>query len=422
MFDFRLPDVGEGIHEAELVEWMVTVGDEVAEGDVVAVVNTDKVTVELPAPVGGTVTTLPWSPGDVIIVGDVLMTFDASDATMAPASQSTADTGVTVPSPTDGLRHVEPSPAMASHASDAMVSALARVIAAPSTRRVAAAMGIDLRGVRGSGPAGRILRSDLDRPAPSTERTAPAASPDPSSAPEAVGAEVVRERLGGVRLVVWRHMSQSSATLATTTSTFTVRMEAFESLIADLRAEPSPGDRARVGFLSLASTCVAQALRRHPRFNATFDPDTNDLLLHRSVNLGVAIDSPNGLVVPVLRRADGLRLAEIATSLDHLTAQARSGHLGVEDLRGGTFTLSSTGGLEQCRVTSTQPIVNLPQVALLWMSRIRDEPVVDDGQVRPGRLMSCSLSFDHRYLDGGEATRFINELTLNFERPLRVLV
>jgi pyruvate/2-oxoglutarate dehydrogenase complex dihydrolipoamide acyltransferase (E2) component len=221
---------------------------------------------------------------------------------------------------------------------------------------------------------------------------------------------------------MFRHMGESSKALATTTSTFTVRMERIEELISDLRAEPAGPTRSGVGVLAIAATCVARTLSAHPRINATIDFETDDLCLHRPVHLGVAVASPSGLVVPVLRNADRMRIDEVGDGIAKLAAKARDGSLIAADLRGGTFTVSSTGGLERGRVTSTGPIINLPQVAILWMSRIRDEPVVDDGTISPGRVMSCSLSFDHRYIDGAEATGFINDLTFLIEHPVRVLL
>lgn len=426
MYDFILPDVGEGLHEAELVEWNVAVGDTVAEGDVVAVVNTDKVSVDLPSPVSGTVTSLPWDVGDTLLVGQVLMSFATDGASAVsggpapqPATRSApstapamtgAGTESSAAAPTPDLPPPPPT------AAAAVSAALGRPIAAPSTRKLAAELGVDLTQIAGTGPGGRILRADVE----ARSSGAPSAAGAAGAAP--LADEVVREPLTGVRGTVWRHMQESSGMAATTTSTFTVRAEGIEALLAELSAgDDGAQERPKVGVLAATAACVVRALTRHPRFNATVDPDTNELLVHRAVQLGVAVAAPTGLMVPVIPHADQLRLEALSEAIADRARRARNGELGVADLRGGTFTVSSTGGIERGRVTSTQPILNLPQVALLWMSRIRDEPVVDDGAVVAGRVMACSLSFDHRYLDGAEATMFINELTELIEHPIRAL-
>ena len=404
MFEFRLPDVGEGLHEAELVEWMVDVGSAIEEGTIIALVNTDKVSVELPSPASGVISSLPWNPGDILRVGEVLMVLDGDETSSAS-------------SPADPAPPLEPDRPSSTHESDpvtvteseslSVATALGRPIAAPSTRKLAAELGVDLEGVRGSGPGGRILRGDVHMTA--------AKSFGPTTVEQlSADEDAVREPLNGVRRVMFRHMTESSNSYAATTSTFTVRMEHIEKLVAEVRVENSPS----VGVFAATSTCVVQALTRNPRFNATSDPDSNDLLLHRQVHLGVAVTSPSGLVVPVIRGAQELHLSELGNAIAQVAVRAREGTLSAADMRGGTFTLSSTGGLEQARVTSAQPLINLPQVAILWMSRIRDEAVVDDGVVRPGRMMSCSLSFDHRYIDGAEATSFINNLTSLIGHPL----
>ena len=397
MFEFQLPDVGEGIHEAELVEWMVHIGSAIEEGTPIAVVNTDKVTVELPSPASGVVSSLPWNPGDILRVGEVLMVLDGDDSSSGsdqPDSASPVASAHPLSTKKTDQATVAPS------GSPSLAAALGRPIAAPSTRKLAADLGVDLEVVRGSGPGGRILRGDV-------HATAATSMPSMPVEQAAADGDVVREPLIGVRGTMFRHMTESSGAPATTTSTFTVRMERVEELVSELRVDHSPS----VGVFAITSLRVVQALTQNPRLNATADPDSNDLLLHRPVHLAVAVASPSGLVVPVLRDAQNLQLAELSNAIGEVAKRAREGRLATADLRGGTFTVSSTGGLEKAWVTSAQPLINLPQVAILWMSRIRDEAVVDDGVVRSGRVMSCSLSFDHRYIDGAEATAFINDLT-----------
>lgn len=413
MFEFRLPDVGEGIHEAELVEWMIDVGSVIDEGTPVALVNTDKVSVELPSPASGVVSSLPWNPGDILRVGEVLMVLDGDEpaAVSGPAEEPSPVAGdgdlSTSTRTSTNMRPEETDPVtVAASGSSSLADLLGRPIAAPSTRKLAAELGVDLDRVRGSGPGNRILRGDVHSAAATSVPSTPVEQ-------TAADGDLIREPLIGVRRTMFQHMTESSNALATTTSTFTVRMEGVEDLVSELSAGNSPP----VGVFAVTCHSVVQALIRNPRFNATADPDNNDLLLHRPVHLGVAVASPSGLVVPVLRDAQNFQLTELSNSIRALAERARERTLAAADMTGGTFTLSSTGGLEQARVTSAQPLVNLPQVAILWMSRIRDEAVVANGVVGPGRVMSCSLSFDHRYIDGAQATAFINDLTSTIGHP-----
>ncbi len=414
MFEFRLPDVGEGIHEAELQEWLVQAGTTVDEGTPVAVINTDKVSVELPSPAAGVVSSLPWNPGDILTVGQVLMVLDGDDTgatdTNAPGANSAAGAHET------SAAAENDAPASAGHdaVSGSMTSpsGLGRPVAAPSTRKLAMELGVSLDGLSGSGPAGRILNSDVHAVAGSSGSTSGGVSAD----------EVMRERLTGVRSAMFRHMSESSNALATTTSTFTVRMERAEELMAEMRSDAADSSWSNVGVFSISAACTVRTLLGNPRFNAVADPETDDLLVHRSVHLGIAVASPSGLVVPVLRDAHSMGLAALSDGISRVATSAREGALSLAELHGGTFTVSSTGGLERARVISTQPLISLPQVAILWMSRIRDEAVIEAGVVRAGRQMTCSLSFDHRYIDGAEATSFINDFTSLIEHPVRVLL
>lgn len=407
MADFILPDVGEGIHEAELVEWQVAVGATVREGDPIAVVNTDKVTVELPSPYDGVVTSLPWKPGDIIPVGSVLMSFAGdgdhwSGAVTASPSPSPAATPAAVAS--------APAPAAVAPVSSPAV----RPMAAPSTRRLAWERGVDLATVVGTGPSGRVLRDDVLAAADAATRVAPAPVVGTTST------EPRRERLSGVRAAMFRKMAASSSQLATTTSTFRVEVSALEALLRDL-APDAERRGVKLSPLTVVGLCCARLLPSHPRFNARFDEITNDLLLYPTVNLGIAVASPAGLVVPVLHDAGSGGLFSFASRVADLSDRARQGSLTAADLQGGTFSVSSTGGLERSHMLSTQPIIDAPQTALLWFSRLRDEAIVRHGSVVAGRTMVCSLSFDHRYIDGAEVTEFINQLTEYLEQPVRIL-
>jgi pyruvate/2-oxoglutarate dehydrogenase complex dihydrolipoamide acyltransferase (E2) component len=419
MSDFKLPDVGEGISEAELLEWRVAVGDSVAEDDIIAFVSTDKVNVELPSPRAGTIAELCWKEGDIVPVGAVLVRYGTGDE--APSGSVAQDpAGTAGASPAGGRSST--APGSSSPSPSARPSGLAAP-AAPSTRRYAAERGVDIATVLGSGPAGRVLREDIDAAVGSTS-----ARPAHDGV-AARGAELTPERhsgassfeaLRGVRAVVARRMAVSAQQTATATSTFEVDGDGILRLLDDIRGSSQAGE-AKMTPLAVVAKCAAAALRQHPRFNSTIAEDGSGIHLHSDVNLSIAVASEDGLTVPVVRRADRMTVSQLAAAIQDLAERARNGRLTAGDLQDGTFTVSSTGGIERLRMVSTTPILNLPQTAMLWVSRIEDRPRVRAGVLEAGPVMSVSVSFDHRFIDGADVTSFMNTLSSFFERPVGAL-
>ncbi len=374
MFKFKLPDIGEGLHEAELLAWDVKVGERVEEGQAIAQVSTDKVNVELPSPRAGVIAELPWQPGDVIAVGKVLAVIDTGepgngdeDSAVASGASLSAPAGKQAPR--------------------------ARVVAAPAVRRYAAEKGVDLADVSAGGP---VTAADID--AYLSGGNAGAAKAEPG---------VTLRKLSGARLAAARRLETSWRTLATTAIAFEVRGEAIEAEIARLTSEQ---ENLRITPVSVVAYGLCQALAQHPEFNARVDNEHDTLALHQPVHLGVAVDSEDGLLVPVIRDAQKLSTVETAAAIEFLAQRARCGALEAGDYRGSTFTLSSTGSLEKATITATTPIINFPNVATLWISATSQQPVVVDKQLTVGSLMRCTLAFDHRYLHGADAVRFINTL------------
>lgn len=409
MSDFKLPDVGEGISEAELLEWHVSVGDVVEEHQVVASISTDKVNVELPSPRAGAVVEICWSEGDIIPVGAVLLRFGATDpdAAPAPAVESAAASatpatpvlddgdGAALAGEGEGRSHRAPGPPPA----------------APSTRRYAAERGIDLTLVVASGPGGRVLRADIDA------ALAVGAAREVELEPLTSGRFIP---LRGVRGVMARRMLESAQRTATSTSTFEVEADGIIQVLEDLR-DSEVLEGSRLSPLAVIAKCTAAALVRHPRFNSTIAEGGSGIHVHESVDLSIAVASEEGLTVPVVRGAERCSLTELAARIRDLAERARAGRLEAAELRGGTFTVSSTGGIERLRMVSTTPIINLPQTAILWVSRIEDRPRVRHGVLEAGPMMTASVSFDHRFIDGAEVTAFMNTLSNLFERPLQAL-
>ena len=373
--DFRLPDIGEGLSEAELMEWLVKVGDAINEGDDIATISTDKVNVDLPSPRSGVVAELPWQVGDVIPVGDVFMRID--DGVAGTAGPDTArPVAASAPVPTAEPRQHQPD-----------------VKAAPALRRYAKDQGVDLALVMPSGPDGQVLRADVDAylQQRSDDR------------------DVERLRLSGARLAASKRLAESSRTLATATQSFEVFADAI--LAEAKRLDKTSGiDGPKITPLPIIAMCVATVLTSHRKFNATIDESGDGLLLHDDVNLGFAVDTEAGLMVPVVRDVASKDATTLAAEILEIVQRARSDALKLEDVRGATFTISSTGGLERATMTATTPVINLPNVATLWVSRITDRPRVRSGKLEVGPIMACTLAFDHRFIDGAEGQVFINDL------------
>lgn len=355
--EFKLPDIGEGLSEAELIEWFVEVGDNISEGDDVALISTDKVNVDLPSPRPGVVVELPWAVGDIVPVGEVFMRIsDPGDSPAAPlAAQSRQQ----------------------------------RVQAAPPLRRYAKEKNVDLTLVKPTGSKGQILRADID-----------AFLQDGAAAGASGGAEENLFKLSGARLAAAKRLAESSNTLATTTQTFEVFADAIVAKSKQLKTSP----------LGVIAKCVASILAKHPKFNATIDASGNALNMHRRVNLGFAVDTDGGLMVPVIHDVVPKEVNVIASEIHDIADRARSDALLLDDIRGATFTISSTGGLERTTMVATTPVINLPNVATLWISRITDRPRVRSGKLEAGPLMACTLAYDHRFIHGADGMAFINDL------------
>lgn len=382
MYEFRLPDIGEGLHEAELLEWLVNVGDRIKEGDDLASISTEKVNVDLPSPKTGIVAELPWDVGDIIPVGDVFMRIsDTKEDSVESSTESAKTTSESSPPTTAPVRGNTP-----------------RFKAAPALRRYAKEQGVDLALVTPGADDGRLLRADID--AYLQNQSGEAESGEPKT-------EIFK--LSGARLAAARKLAESSRTLATTTQSFEVHADAIIAETRRLGKENGEGD-LRITPLPVIAKCVAKALALHKKFNANIDESNDTLQIHNQVNLGFAVDTDAGLMVPVVHDVNGKDTVSLATEISDIAQRARADKLKLEDVRGATFTLSSTGGLERATIVATTPIINLPNVAMLWVSRITDRPRVVDGELEAGPVMACTLSFDHRFIDGAEGTAFINDL------------
>jgi len=423
---FKLPDVGEGTAEAELVAWHVGVGDAVEEDQLLAEVMTDKATVELTSPVAGTVAALHGMPGQQVPVGGPLVSFDVAgtgnvlaspavptapevtaNSDTAPATNSDTPTKTSMTSKTSPSR----PPAADAVARTAQTPGT-RPLASPAVRNRARDMGINLAFVPGSGPAGRIGHDDLDAFV-AHGATAPSApgSSTPTMFARAEGTTEVR--IIGLRRKIAEKMAESVRRIPHITYVEEIDMTALEELRAHLNATKQK-DQPRLNILPFIARAIVVALRDQPSINATYDDEAGVLTQHAPVHLGIAAQTPNGLMVPVVRHAEALDPYATALEIARVSGAAKDGSAKREELTGSTITITSLGTLGGVVHT---PIINHPEVAIVGPNKIAERVMVRDGQMVVRKMMNLSSSFDHRIVDGHDAAVFVQRIKGLLEQP-----
>jgi pyruvate dehydrogenase E2 component (dihydrolipoamide acetyltransferase) len=436
---FNLPDLGEGIHEAEVQEVKVAVGDEIEEDQTILVVETDKAAVDIPSPYAGVVEDVKVQAGDWIQVGDTLMTFsggseeeeeqEEADRPSKPATEETTE---------------EPE----EEAEEATAKGEDRPVpASPATRRLARELGVNLRQVPASGPAGRVTSEDVrtfaehkdtkekqeeevSKPEKHEEKEAPVRPlevPAPSLPDFSRWGAVERTPLRSVRREIARQMTRSWAQIPHVTHQDIADITALDHLRRQYKDEV----KAKDGSLTLtvfAMKAVVSALKAYPRVNASLDPESGEIILKHYYHIGIAVDTDRGLIVPVIRDVDRKSITELAVELQALAQRTREGQASLEEMQGGTFTITNVGILGG---TSFSPIINYPEVAILGMARARWQPVVrkkatDEGEGQmetvPRFMLPLILTFDHRVLDGADAARFMRHVIQMLENPEKFLL
>jgi len=430
VFEFRLPDIGEGVAEGEVVQWFVKEGDTILEDAPLVSVLTDKANVEIPSPKAGRVAKIHASVGQKVKVGGLLVTIEGVGESTSLSGPS--ETGANPPNARAGTAPVPsalagappPAPRAAPSSSTPPPtpgSGLGRVLASPYLRRLAAERGIDLSQVRGTGPEGRITEADLGASATSPTT---AVRGSPSDRPASAGAvptmtspeSEVRERvpIRGIRRVIAEHMSEAVHRAAH--FTYVEEIDASELVrLRDHMSKHVEKQGARLSYLPFIVKGVVAGLKAHPRLNALMDDARGELVVQSGYHIGIATATPDGLIVPVLRRADTKSLTAIAREIQDLAERGRAGTLRREELVGSTFTITSLGALGGVLAT---PILNYPQVAILGVHKITRRPMYrPDGTIGPSDLMNLSISIDHRALDGFDAAQFIATVKSYLEDP-----
>jgi len=459
--EFKLPDIGEGIAEGEITRWHVQEGQTVKENDPFVEVMTDKATVEITAPASGKIASIKFAAGATAPVGAVIAVIETSGgsgAALPKAQAATASAGSTTDRPAAPAQKTAAA-ASASASASAAASAVAparaaapiagggnggvavaapsgeRVLAAPAVRRRARELGIDLRQVAGSGPAGRVSGNDLDQfvqsrgagrsaPPAAAQRSSPAAPAAPAlarpvaPAPVAGGATEERLPLRGIRKRIAERMHKSKSTAAH----FTYVDELDATNLVELREalKPSAAEKGvKLTYMPFIIQATIAALKKFPMLNATLDDEKQEIVVKNYWHVGFACDTDQGLVVPVIKDADRRTLLNLGAAVQDLTARAREAKLSLDEVSGSTFTITNAGNIGGLFAT---PVINWPEVAILGVHKIADRAVVKNGAIVIRKTMYLSVSIDHRVVDGATGARFMNEVLQLLEDPRRLLL
>ncbi|HYY49020.1 MAG TPA: dihydrolipoamide acetyltransferase family protein [Thermoplasmata archaeon] len=397
--EFKLPDIGEGVHEGEVVKWFVKEGDSVRENDPVVEVMTDKVTVQIPSPVTGKILERRAKEGEVVKVGSTLIVFGEAGET-----PSARPPDRTTPPPPPRAPASPPAPPAG------------EVLAAPAVRKLARELDVNIASVRGSGPQGRVTEDDVRKAA-----TASAVAPRPAVSAAPTMAVAVAPRRGGeeripilgLRKRIFEKMAKSNATAAPFTYVEEVDMTQLVHLRDHLK-DAAERKGAKLTFLPFFVKAVVNAFREFPNLNASVDDERGDLVVKRYYNLGIATATDEGLTVTVVHDADKRDLWDLAKEIDRLATAAREKRLALEDVQGSTFTITSLG--KEGGILAT-PIINWPEVAILGIHKIEKRPVVRNDQIVIRDMMYLSCSFDHRVIDGHVGAAFVQSVRNSLEHP-----
>ncbi len=418
--DIKLPELGEGVTEGELVKWLVKSGDTVKADQAIAEVLTDKATVEVPSPVAGTVQDLKFKAGDVVKVGSTMITLIGGGAAPAAAAASQASAPAAAPAVAAA------KPAAVAQTSGGIFPPVAesQVLATPATRRLARETGVDINALKGSGLAGRVTRDDVVAATGGVAAAPKAAStggsisiPKPSYQGPA-GAAEERVPLIGIRKKIAENMQRSKHVIPHFTIMDEAKVDAMVAMRESLK-EHAEKNGTKITYLPIVMKALIATIREFPQFNASIDDAAGEIVYKKYFNLGFAADTPTGLVVPVIKNADQKSILEISKEILDLSKRARDGKLKPDEMKGATITVTNIGSIGGTYAT---PVINHPEVAILGMYKIDEKIVLKNGQVSAIKVMNYTMTADHRLIDGAAAARFLAAFIGRIENPGKMLV
>ncbi|WP_155592146.1 dihydrolipoamide acetyltransferase family protein [Lysinibacillus cavernae] len=441
-FEFRLPDIGEGIHEGEIVKWFVKAGDTVKEDDILCEVQNDKAVVEIPSPVEGTVEEVLVGEGTVAVVGDVLIRLDApgyEDLKLKGDEHAEAKTEAQVQATAESGQNVEKAPAKEEKASEkapekaeTVVDETKRVIAMPSVRKFARDNDVNIREVKGTGKNGRILKVDIENflkgggtveaetaSVETTDATVQQETTAPA-APVVLEGEFpeTREKMSGIRKAIAKAMVHSKQTAPHVTLMDEVDVTALvahRKKFKDIAAEKG----VKLTYLPYVVKALISTLREFPEFNRSLDDATQEIIQKHYFNIGIAADTEKGLLVPVIKHADRKSVFAVSNEINELATKAREGKLAPHEMKGASMSITNIGSAGGQWFT---PVINHPEVAILGIGRISEKPVIKNGEIVAAPVLALSLSFDHRMIDGATAQNALNHLKRLLSEPELLLM
>lgn len=420
MYDFKFADIGEGIHEGKILEWKFKVGDKVKEGETLVIVETDKVNAELPSPVSGTITKLGKDEGDIITVGEtVVIIDDGSGEKVAESKEETKEEVKEEPKKKDDKKEggatvigeIEVSSDIIESSSEAQRDATpptAKALATPVARNLAKQLGVDINLISGTGPQGRVMKKDIEEFA-KPQATKPAIPQVKISQ----DGDVRVEDISSIRRTISNAMTASKSIIPETTLFDDVLVDKLVKLRN--RTKPLAEERGvNLTYMAFISKAVVIALKEFPILNSSFDHNNNQIIYKNFINLGFAVDTPNGLIVPNIKNAHHSSIFDLAADIRTLATKAIDRTIQLDEIQNGTFTITNFGSVG---ISYGVPIINHPEVAILGIGRINKQAVVVDDEVRVGYVLPLSLAVDHRIIDGADAGRFLMRVKQLLSEP-----
>lgn len=400
-YEFKLPDVGEGITTGDIKKWHVKKGQRIEEDETLVDIETDKAVVELPSPVGGIVEDVRFDEGSTANVGDVL-------AVIKEEAEKAGQTRAEQPAPEEPAKTEQRKEPPKPVAQEPKVP----ILATPATRMLARELNVSLETVKGTGPGGRLMDEDVRKAAKKPEKPEKPEKKEPAPQPSVTAAGEKRVPLRGIRRTISDNLLKSMLS----TAQVSLMDDADVTALIEMRERINEGlpDDTKVSYLAFTVKAVITALREYPYLNASVDDEKKEIVIKRFYNIGIAVDTPRGLIVPVVKDADRKSLVEISKEIKNLVLMGNDGKIGLEQLKGGTFTIANIGSIGGLFST---PILNYSESAILEMQQIRDMPRVVDGEVVARKVMNLSLTIDHRIIDGAKGQLFLNEVKKYLEKP-----
>jgi pyruvate dehydrogenase E2 component (dihydrolipoamide acetyltransferase) len=433
MTDFKFADIGEGIHEGVILKWFFEVGDTVKEGDTLVIIETDKVNAEIPSPEAGVILKRGPEVGETVHVGDTLALIgekgDSVDAPKteapkepvkeeAPKETSKADSGASVVGSVEvSDAEIPASKEYKASQAAAAASSSSKVLATPVARKMAKDLGVDLASLNGSGPNGRVMKADIQNAKGSAPQSVSAPSVQ-ASMPAFKGERTHREKITPLRKAIVKAMNVSNQVIPATTLIDTFEVDELVKLRTTLKPVAAEQNQ-KLTYLPLLIKASILALKKYPQFNASFDHNTEEMVYKNYFNLGLAVDTEAGLVVPNIKDADLKSIFELASEVDRLAGLARDRKLALADIQDTTFSITNFGAFG---IDGGTPVINHPEVAILGMGAIKERAWVKDGVLGAHSTITLSLTVDHRVIDGGDAGRFILEVKRYLQNPMLLLL